>query len=225
MAGIRKIYKMRRGTEDAPVHTQVDKPVAIDDASTLTEGHFQKTNKIMSIPAGEAGAVEEHTFSYPYPVSILSADWLIGTENHNDEVCFVVGEDTVIGSITVAADVGDTVLNVSSTVPAVIRIGGYIKIDSEMCYRCTAIDATAGTITVEQPLQEAKAVNDLVKMTVAPVCKYYLYCSKASEIRTEKIGLSKWGGSDIPANTIMKIKYTNNGTAAKNFVFGYELEY
>ena len=63
---------------------------------------FVKANKILTTDTG-VNSVKDKTFSFPYPVSLLSATWLIATEYHGDMVEFIVGEDTVIGVTSTTA--------------------------------------------------------------------------------------------------------------------------
>lgn len=158
-----------------------------------------------------ANTTTTHTFSYPIPVTVLSAEWQTAAENTGDIVSWTILKDTVVGALTADIGVGETTLSVSSTVIENINIGYDISItdgtNTDILDLCTSIDAENNTITVETATQHAflAATPTVVRFGVP-----FLKNVEIGHPMRMQIGESKIEGSDVPANTLITCEYTNN---------------
>lgn len=184
-----------------------------------TGGHFQA----QSFEITTISTIDwyEKNFSFPMPISLLSATWINKASNDGDEVEFIVAPDTTTGSITAAVAVGATVIDVSQTVIDNAKLGYYLKLDDgtnvDDVGRITNIDTINSKITVETPTVNAFAVATptYIKQSVKLVPKVMLVGTNAQI----ELGTSKIGGSSIPANTILRARYNNLSGSAETFSF------
>ena len=134
---------------------------------------------------------------------------------------------TTTGTITSDVTASDTVINVSQTVIDNVNIGYKIQLDdstnTDDLGIVTAIDTDNKTITVDTAATQgfSAATPTYVKQTVCMVSDYEI--GPAWEW---VIGESKIGGSHLPANTTVEVKYTNNSAiTAKKLVAKIEYLY
>lgn len=198
--------------------------IEIKEEATLTGGHYQAQGYVMVIPA--TSGWQSLDISFPHPVSLMAAEWNNDSGFATDEVELQVAPDTTTGAITQAVAVNDTVINVASTVTANAQIGYFVKLDdgtnSDDLGCITAIDATAGTITVSTAAANAFAVAtpSLIKQTIKMVPAMEL-----DGYGRVVLGEAKIGGSYLPANTTLRARYNNVTATAKRFRFVMEYLY
>jgi hypothetical protein len=200
--------------------------VRILEEDTPTGGHYQAKCFSADVPAS-IGWHDLADVSFPFPIGLLSAASIIRSACDLDEIAFVVSPDTVIGTLTQDAGLGDDVLNVSDTVCENTRVGALIKLDDgvnpDACGRVLAIDQVTGQITVETPTDFAfsAATPTYVKQTIE-----MLSCMELIAGARIELGSTKIGASHIPANTVLRMKYNNKtGNAGKRFSFILEYLY
>lgn len=193
--------------------------VEVKEEDIPTGGHFQAQSVQVSVEATTGWY--ENTISFPFPISILTAEYAGHPDFDGDEGEFLIGPDTITGAITADSAANDTTFTVDQTVIDNAAIGFYYKVGGEDIGRCTSIDKVNMTITCEGPapsahlvatptyIQQTVKVGDTIKFTHEGVVS---------------VGSSKIGGSYIPANTVIKLRYHNllGGTARK---FNVLLEY
>lgn len=181
-----------------------------------TGGHFAARTISLSIPANET--ITE-SISWPFPISVFAISYISAQNQYGDVVNVYIARETTVGALTANAAVGATVLNVSPTVLAHVKVGFEITIDDgvnkNVLGRLFDIDEAAGQITVETATTHefAAATPTYVKMSIH-MLQGHVFASGGSVA----IGESKLGGSYLPANTPVTIVYQNNSSEDKLFV-------
>lgn len=190
--------------------------VKILEEHVPTGGHFQATSfNLNSITAGPS-VVTSLNVSYKIPVSGLAFSFVTEASQKGDKIDIIVGKDTIVGSLTADAKIGDTVLNVSQTVIDNIAVGFYVKLDdlstANDCGIVVDVDTNALTITIDVALTSAFTAADptYVRMSVYTLKDYYIGTAWRYEV-----GNSKIGGSYLLPGVTITIEYTNN-TADSN---------
>lgn len=207
------------------VDAVADNEVKIQEEQTKTGAHYQTRGIANSIPA----VAEWHDFpdfSWPFPVSIFAATAYCRAEQDGDILEFLIGPDTTIGALTVDAAIGTTVLDVQQSVIDNTEVGYFIKltdgINTDDCGRVLNVDKAGLKITVETATTNAfaAATPTYVQQTVK-----MLYDAEVSGGQRISLGEAKIGGSYIPANTALRLRYKNSTAAAKRFRFLMEYLY
>lgn len=211
-----KTYQIRKVSS-----TQVE----VKEEDVPTGGHYQIKTTPFDCP-GPAATTTTEDITYPMPISGLAFGWLSNAEMEGDVVDMCVAPDATVGEITSDVAAPDTVINVQSTVTDKVQVGYYIKLfdgtNTSDCGRCLAVDSGAGTITVETAPGQAflAATPTNVQMTV-----YMLKDFEIGPPGRYLAGEAKIGGSYVPANTVIRIIYTNNGANQVRFSPWCELLY
>ena len=193
--------------------------------SKRTGGHFQSGTLNVTVPSGVPGTVTCKDFSYPIPICLLSAQVLTESSSIGDSFEVQVSPDTVIGWCTQNPDPSGYTLPVSDTVINNIDVGFKVEIfDGQKLAdlgRCISVDSELNQITTEfTPNGQTFLASSptYVMITVEMVRQFNIFGTGRIEI-----GESKIGGSYIPANTPIRVCYTNNDGVEKRF--DAEIEY
>ena len=182
--------------------------------------NIQTTSYEVSVPATQnAGEITEFTWSYPIDINIIRGSFFNKPEFLGDFAEMVVGEDTVIGAVTVDVAINDEWLSVSSTVLDNIERGFFIKVDGNDLGRCLEVDINGGRIRVA-PIANAITAGAYILQTISFVPHIYLEGTNSRDIIEG--GLET---SFIPADTELKVKYYNNNLTAKTFSIRVEYHY
>ena len=184
-----------------------------------TGGNYQAYGAQVDVGSTQDQVYTE-TLSFPFPIKVLAAEWQNHSDYDGDEMTVVIGEDTIIGTITSAIAVDDTEIEVSDTVVENIKLGFWFKVGTEDFGRIIAIDKENKTVTVENAATSTHSSGTYAKMTIKIVYNYYF-----KEGTKTEIGIERPDGSLIPANTVMKIYYTQRGTTAKTFKILLKIQY
>lgn len=187
--------------------------VVVQEEEVKTGGHYQtKTIKLTDLTVGWDNDTD---ISFPFSISLLSAGWVNNSTNAGDEIEIQVAPDTIIGAITSDISSGDTVFDVEQSVIDNIAVGYYVKLDdgtdTDDCGRVTDVDYANNKITVETAATQtfsATTPPTYIKQTIKMVPFVELEGNYIT-----MLGQSKIGGSYIPANTIIRIRYNRKGTA------------
>lgn len=201
----------------------------VQEEKIETGGNFKVKTLECNIPAGVTGTTYEFDNSFPHPISMVNVFFNTYEHNNCDVLNVDIAPDTLIGVITQDYDVGVTSLcsmTVTDTVIENSMIGGYLSIDNGITSASAGniinIDKDNFTIDLIDPEQNISfPAGSMVKLTVKMMEDYHL------EAGTNRVllGSVKIGASYVPANTIGRIKYTNNNGLAKRFIFGLEYLY
>lgn len=187
-----------------------------------TQGHFQSC--VIDISTSGYETVTKD-LSFPYPISLFSAEWLVDTEHKGDRAEFHLAPDTVIGAVIQNIDASDglTTISVSDTVVEYINKGYYIKIGSpsnECLGRVVDYDIDNKTITLEEPITSSYTVGSYIFMTIK-IVPYWRFTATGFN----SVGESKIGASFIPKGTILRILYYNENGVMTNKIFGISIDY
>jgi len=178
--------------------------IVAEEKDNKTNGHFKAYGFSFTAVAGETTTFD---FSLPYDISLLGGTFITREKAAGDTMDYQVAPDTPVGALTADANIGDTVLNVSPTVVAYLDPGYWVSFDGEEMVVASK-DLENNTITVASALTADHAAGTLGLMTVKIIEDM---CIEKDSRYT--LGDTKIGGSHIPANTTMRIKYTNNGAS------------
>lgn len=163
--------------------------------------------------------------SFPYPVNIFSCQYIHKEYMEGDVIDVVISPDAIIGAITANVAAGDTVINVQPTVIDNLKIGYRVNlftgVTSEEIGECIAIDSVNNQITVSQGSTMAYMAGGptYVRMNYYMVEDLVLRNRHAMELGKDLIG-----GSLLPANTVLRLMYTNNEGTMSNKMFSLVLE-
>ena len=193
--------------------------VKIEEEDIATGGHYQAQS--FEIDLAAAAGITNKDITFPMPISLLGASIADTAASAGDSLEVHVAPDTIVGAITSGVEIDDTVINVSPTVTANFAVGFWVKIDTEDLGRVIAIDAEAGTITVENAATATHTAGDYVKMTVK-MCPHLDLAGINAILVT---GATTIGGSYISTGTVIRIAYNNVDGQAKNFKFTFEYLY
>jgi len=185
------------------------------------ENYFFSSQSFIAL----ANQTTSYSFSYPFPVSVLSAQYVSAEENRGDTWTWTVSPNTTVGALTSDVSATDTVINVSSTVTDNIKIGFGVNIfdgvNTDDLGRVLAVDSDAGTITVETAATQsfAAATPTYVRMNI-----YFCKDMSFGHPWALTFGDNKIQSSYVPANTVVQVDYVNNDpTKDKEIVTSLEL--
>lgn len=187
-----------------------------EEHSNITGGNFQST--VIDVDINHSGKTIVDK-SFPFNISLFSAEWNVDTIHIGDIAEFHLAPDTVIGVITAPVAINDTVLHVNDTVINNIKLGFFVTIGTEELGMVLNVNKENSTITVQTPTTTTHNPMTYVKMTVKIVPKWR-FCSTGFC----SVGESKIGASYIPANTKLRLVY-NNLNGIDNKLFGISIDY
>ena len=188
------------------------------DGENLTQGHYQARSYMIDVPAVVGEYYVEDSF--PYYISIASAQWFCNEENLGDEASFVLGHDTIVGALLSGTTSGDTEFYVSDTVIGAMDLGFCIKIGDEELGDVWVIDKVNKKITSEFGTSLTHNPGTLVRMCVAVVKIFHF-----TGVGLMQIGDAKIGTSLIPPNMKMRMIYKNNNGLSKKISFCMDYSY
>jgi len=186
-------------------------------AQEASDGYFETTHVNMSIPDGTPGTVTEHDVSWPMDILMWRTLLTPLSDMIGDQLSVLAGPETTVGIVTSLVNIGDTVINVNSTVIANTIRGFLITlndgVNKDVLGRCTAVDTGASTITVTTPTTHSfAAMTTPVKISI-----YLLKDIDITDTKVIDIGSKGFKGKNLPAGTILRVYYTNNSGTAKTF--------
>ncbi len=192
-----------------------------------TPGNFQHTTVLINVPSGSPGDIYVHDMSWPMDIYIWKTEFLPETKHKQDEISIMVAPNKVIGALTQDANIGDTELNVTSTVFdfSLLSKGVDAKLDdtvnSEEVGRITGIDPVNFKIHIENPLTQTFSAGTQFQINLCMIRNLII----SQDIKTVKIGSKGFTSKFIPANTVLRLLYKNNNGQAKDVYFSMEFNY
>jgi hypothetical protein len=186
-----------------------------------TEGtpgmHYRAESKKL-VASPNTTTTDTHT--YPYDISPMTIYLPTSAQNEGDYINSLVGENTVVGVLTSSTSTGNTVLNVNSTVIQNMQVGYIVSLGNSntVVGECTVIGNNQ--ITISDPLDASYSAGTLVKISVNNIKNFYLQGSTSYHLGTKNLLCSF-----IPANTPIKMAYTNNSNETKDFYYMMEYYY
>jgi hypothetical protein len=189
----------------------VGTPIQIVQEVRQTGGNFRWDSIAFT---AIANTTTTHTFSYPIPITVMSAEWQTAAENTGDIVSWTISKNTIIGAITTNVTIGDTVIYVSATVTANIKVGFLVNlyngVDTDKLGIVKSINTITGTITTET----AATINFLASSpTYVRMGVPFLLEVELGHPMQMQIGQAKVMGSYVPANTVVTCEYENKSVS------------
>ena len=157
-------------------------------------------------------------FSWKFDISLLEAQILIDPENVGDTLQCHINPDTIVGALGAQMDSGST--TATFTVPDAVFIGMKIEIGGNDLGHVLSIADDRSSLTTEIAAPSNIAAAQLCKVTVEMASSVLLPAAGRYEI-----GASKIGGSYLPADTTLRIRYYNKVATAKDFSIFVEYLY
>lgn len=198
--------------------TEVFAKIKEEEFDGQTQGNFQAC--VIDLET-EGTEVKTSDITFPYPISLFSAEWLVDAEHVGDYAEFHLAPDTVIGAITADVKTGDKIIQVSDTVVENIKRGYHLSVNGSTCFgRVCNVDVENKLLTTEHGSDADYNAGELVKMTIK-IVPYWRFTASGFN----SVGENKIGSSFIPANTILRLVYRNvNGVNTKK-LFGISIDY
>jgi len=197
--------------------------ITVREEGTPTGGHFQARTIMFDndLLDGTVGWVEIDT-SFPFPISLLSCDFIAKENDEGNELQFIVAPQTIVGGITANVGVSENAINVQQSVVDNSAIGyrAYLFDGVNTDYLGAIVDITGTVVTTEK-----NTVNSFLAAspTYFQISVFMGETIKIPAAGRYALGESKIGGSYIPAGTVIKARYNN--LSGKTGRFGAMLEY
>jgi len=204
------------------VETVLDAQVEIKEENISGSGKYQANGWKMSIIVDPVNW-QSKDISFPFDIYLYSAEFQTSTNQNGDEIAFWIGPDTNLGDITADIAIGNTVINVPQSTIDNAKIGGVVKVNDGVNIndmgRILLIDKDNKKLTMETAATNIflSATPTKIEHTLQMIRSYFV-----DNDHRYQFGLSKIGGSRIPANTILQARYLNNAGGSKTFRFGFE---
>lgn len=188
----------------------------LEDAEDATQGLYQSIVWKWDIAACAPGTEQDlEAKSFPFPISALSLEWYNTAEINGDHMALLIAPDTITGVLTQDAVSGDDVIYASDTVMANAKRGFKYEVvngaTSFKAGRILEIDKGSSSLKLENPLNADFPAGSVLKQTIELSPIIHLLDRYIPEIGTNKIG-----GTTIPANVPMVVRYTNMDGQAKS---------
>lgn len=181
-----------------------------------TDGYFESMDLLINIPTGTPGDVTEHDITWDMDILLWKTILTPTADMIGDSISVLAAPEKTVGVLTAPVSIGDTVLNVNSTVTDNIWRGFLVTVDDgvnkDVLGRCTNVDSVGGTITVKTPTTYAYSSGVPVKISVYVLQDIYI-----SDTNKIVLGDKGFKGKTIDKDVIVRIYYTNNSGTSKEF--------
>lgn len=193
-------------------------------AEGTTGGHFQASSIGFN---ATANSVTTADFSYPTAIGPLSIEYVTTDDHEGDLLTVQVAPQTIIGAITSNVEANSKVAFMSSTVHDNSFVGAFLELTDGVQLndigRIISMHsangmvefetATSNTFVYTSPTYVRQSIHMIHNLEFGPAHRHVH-------------GESKIGASYIPANTTIRVKYTNNSANNdKRFVANIEKLY
>lgn len=188
-----------------------------EDDVSAAQNDFQTRGMKFDIPA----SVGEHYIPFTSPetdLELMLFEVNHGTENIGDYYSFIVAPFTTCGVLTSDANIGDTVLNVNSTVFDYVKKGVIIYDGSnDKLGFCRDLDSGAGTITITDPLLAGLTSGSDIKFGFPRAVNIYI-----SHVSEKKFGERAKNLATFPKDTPVGLFYTNTNGVSKSLSITFD---
>jgi hypothetical protein len=206
-----------------PIESLESSAITVSDTS---KGYYQVGSIKMEVPSGTAGDITNIDITFPMETIIWTSSTHASANMVGDSICVVIDPDKSIGSLTDDLLIGQTKLYVNSTVLDTVKVGFDITVDNgtskEDLGRVLDINTTESTIMVESgPTVNFYQTNTTILLNLCMI-RDFVFDQFSNKIQFGDKGLR---GKIVPADTIVRVKYKNNGTDAKTWYWKIEYFY
>jgi hypothetical protein len=189
-----------------------------DQAITCTEG--------LKVPITNGQALTTFDFSKPFPVDVTAAEYFVDYDGwHRDdyfEAFGIASGDPLIGALTAAAALDDTVINVSPTVFENARPGMFLEFQghADVPYCINSMDSGAGTVTLCRGLEQAVGAGSEVRPR-----RPFILNKAVKKNAQRRVGDLQSGSSALNANDTIRIYYHHGVTPTVDDYINFVLIY
>ena len=191
------------------------------------EGTYRSETIEINIPVTTAGEIYNHDVSFPHDTYIWNGKFYATNSMVGDYLDIIIGPDTIVGVTTDSSNIGNTIINVSSSVftngyttrGTDITIGD--AINKQDLGRITNMDKFNNIITVETALLNNYVAGSMIYMNLKMIRKQIIGGANLNY----KYGKKGFSARNVPANSIIRFQYTNNTGTAKTLYFDLEFNY
>ena len=166
----------------------------------------------------------DYDFSFPYPVCVYATTIYPTADNIGDVFDVCTAPDTVVGVIQDDISVGATGLEIGSVAP--LAVGYYVNItdgvNTDSLGEIIDIDTNLNTIEFSTPTVNSflAATPSYVRIGI-PRLEGVLMVSTQPQV----LGTTILDSATVPANTTIRIHYTNNGLTPTDLTFSVDMDY
>jgi hypothetical protein len=188
------------------------------ESGNVTQEFFCAETILVDVSANDTLKVVD--ISWPFNISLKSGTIHVNDAMIGDELSIEIAPNTVIGAITSNLNVGDTSINVNSTVIQNIKYGFYTGLypSNHEIGRVTSVGSNYITFAPGSDVSANAGSPIYMCSKVVP----YVYFNAACPI---DIGKTLTTANRIPKGTKVRIKYKNNTSTAKKVSFFVEYLY
>lgn len=197
--------------------------VIVQEETIKTGGHIQYSSFELTIDFANS---KNLLINFPFDINIFSIQWQNQSNMEDDRIKIMIDPDNVTGALDANVSIGDTVISVQQSVMDAVQIGYELDLDDGT--NNNYMGAVVGINKVDNELTMENAASDAflsstptnVWQTVHLVKQIYLRASGF-----QSIGGALKGGTFLPKNKNLRLRYTNNEGSTSNKVFSFIMEY
>lgn len=227
--GISDIVEMSAGEKDLIDADLAAKQKAanvriIYEHDSAVNGSYSSETLLFSVPSGTGPHTK--SFSYAFPIAILDLHFVAKAIHDGDELDVCVGNDSFLGPIAADITASDSTVDVPAAMAAYMKPGKKLVIDDSTnteTFDIISFDEVNNRVTVDGSYANAYTASTPTNVAVGSPLVRYLKLDQADALQA--LGEGKVGGSTVPANVNINIKYTNNEGSAKEFKATIEFLY
>lgn len=161
-----------------------------------------------------------HDVSWPFNIGLKSGTIYVSDSMVGDEMSVKIAPNTIIGVITSNLNIGDSSIYVSPTVIQNVKYGQYIGLPQQNKELGRVISLGSDHLTFTPASDTSANAGSYIGMCAKIIP--YTYFNTIGKI---EIGKTLTTANRIPANTKIRIEYTNNNGTAKKVSFFIEYLY
>ena len=199
------------------VKVVVEQPKYIDSGN-VTQELFCAESIIVDVSAGIGVTIKD--FSWPFNIGLKSGTLFISDDMIGDEITIKIAPNTLVGALISNMNVGDTSILVSPTVIQNIKYGQYVGLYSTQHELGRVINIGSNYLTITPAADISANAGSPIAMCAKIIPYAFLSAPGIVEI-----GKTISTANRIPANTKIRVQYTNNSGTAKRVSFFIEYIY
>jgi hypothetical protein len=204
-----------------PTQTAVFQTINMSNVTVFEKenGYFQATSICHTIPSTVTPPeVTIYDQSWPCDIYLMSTTIYLDDKSVGDTFDIICAPDTPVGTLIDDVDVSGNTLHVSSTVSSHVTRGMHVSLSDGVnkndLGRITSTDIEKSLITVETATENGFSIGTLVLMNVHTVYNFGV-CTAMISPNGITFGNRPLNGKIVPANTTIRLTYTNSTGTGK----------
>ena len=203
--------------EPMVVQTVDEKSVSLVEEKIPTDGSFYIDGFVFE---NFANITTDNFVSFPFPINAMALEMSSMSGTEDDHISVIVGENTIVGVLMAPSSATDITFTTTAATVVYLSIGIkvslYDGVNTDILGRIISVDRVLNTFTVE-----TAAVNAFSAVTTYIRISKVVVDAPIGPSGTHSWGEAKIGGSYIPANVNIIIRYTNNHATDMHKIYGY----